>query len=59
MADQTQRIDAFDVYFYDHPEWNVSISDVTAKRTRYFIYEILDMEYPLSTRQEFVCHYSC
>jgi len=31
MADQTQRIGTLDVYFYDHPEWNVSISDVTAK----------------------------
>lgn len=31
MADQTQRIGTLEVMFYDHPEWNVSISNVTAK----------------------------
>jgi len=31
MLDQTQRIGTLEVLFYDHPEWNVSISNVTAK----------------------------
>lgn len=31
MLDQTQRIGTLEVLFYDHPEWNVAISNVTAK----------------------------
>lgn len=31
MLDQTQRIGTLEVLFYDHPEWNVVISNVTAK----------------------------
>lgn len=31
MLDQTQRIGTLEVMFYDHPEWNVAISNVTAK----------------------------
>ena len=31
MADQSTRIGNLEVFFYDHPEWNVSISNVTAK----------------------------
>lgn len=31
MLDQTQRIGTLEVLFFDHPEWNVSISNVTAK----------------------------
>ncbi|MCS2335576.1 leucine-rich repeat domain-containing protein [Bacteroides sp. BFG-606] len=31
MADQTQRIGNLEVLFYDHPEWNVTISNVTGK----------------------------
>lgn len=31
MADQTQRVGTLEVFFSDHPEWNVSISNVTAK----------------------------
>ena len=31
MADQTARVGNLDVLFTDHPEWNVSISGVTAK----------------------------
>ncbi len=31
MADQTQRVGTLEVFFADHPEWNVSISSVTAK----------------------------
>ena len=31
MADQSTRTGMLEVFFYDHPEWNVSISNVTAK----------------------------
>lgn len=31
MLDQTQRKGTLEVLFYDHPEWNVSISNVAAK----------------------------
>lgn len=31
MLDQTQRTGTLEVLFYDHPEWNVSISNVAAK----------------------------
>ena len=31
MADQTSRVGTLEVFFYDHPDWNVSISNVTAK----------------------------
>ena len=31
MADQTQRVGNLEVFFYDHPEWNVTISNVTGK----------------------------
>lgn len=31
MLDQTQRVGTLEVLFYDHPEWNVVISNVTAK----------------------------
>ena len=31
MADQTQRVGNLEVLFYDHPEWNVTISNVTGK----------------------------
>lgn len=31
MADQTQRVGTLEVFFYDHPEWNVTINNVIAK----------------------------
>ncbi|CUP44362.1 leucine-rich repeat domain-containing protein [Bacteroides thetaiotaomicron] len=31
MLDQTQRVGTLEVLFYDHPEWNVSITNVAAK----------------------------
>lgn len=31
MSDQTQRLGTLEVFWYEHPEWNVSIDNVTAK----------------------------
>jgi len=31
MADQSSRLGTLEVFFVDHPEWNVSISNVTSK----------------------------
>ncbi|MCM0239139.1 leucine-rich repeat domain-containing protein, partial [Bacteroides fragilis] len=31
MSDQTQRLGTLEVFWYEHPEWNVSINNITAK----------------------------
>ena len=58
MADQTQRIGTLDVYFYDHPEWNVSISDVTAKGqgTSSMKYWIWNTRYQLDKNLSVITH---
>lgn len=58
MADQTQRIGTLDVYFYDHPEWNVSISNVTAKGqgTSSMKYWIWNTRYQLDKNLSVITH---
>ena len=58
MADQTQRVGTLDVYFYDHPEWNVSISDVTAKGqgTSSMKYWIWNTRYQLDKNLSVITH---
>ena len=58
LADQTSRVGTLDVYYYDHPEWNVSISNVTAKGqgTSSMKYWIWNTRYQLDKTQSVITH---
>lgn len=58
MADQTQRVGTLEVMFYDHPEWNVSISNVTAKGqgTSSMKYWIWNTRYQLDKVNSVITH---
>ena len=58
MADQSTRIGTLEVYFCDHPEWNVSISNVTAKGqgTSSMKYWIWNTRYQLDKSLSVITH---
>lgn len=58
MADQTSRVGTLEVFFYDHPDWNVSISNVTAKGqgTSSMKYWIWNTRYQLDKVNSVVTH---
>ena len=58
MADQTARVGNLDVLFTDHPEWNVSISGVTAKGqgTSSMKYWIWNTRYQLDKAKSVITH---
>lgn len=58
MADQTQRVGTLEVYYYDHPEWNVSISNVAAKGqgTSSMKYWIWNTSYKLDKNLSVITH---
>ncbi len=58
MADQTQRVGTLEVMFYDHPEWNVSISNVAAKGqgTSSMKYWIWNTRYQLDKVNSVITH---
>lgn len=58
MADQSSRVGNLEVYFYDHPEWNVSISNVTSKGqgTSSMKYWIWNTRYQLDKSLSVITH---
>ncbi len=58
MADQTSRVGTLEVFFCDHPDWNVSISNVTAKGqgTSSMKYWIWNTRYQLDKVNSVVTH---
>lgn len=58
MADQTQRTGTLEVFYYDHPEWNVSISNVAAKGqgTSSMKYWIWNTSYKLDKNLSVITH---
>lgn len=58
MADQTSRVGKLEVLFTDHPEWNVSISEVTAKGqgTSSMKYWIWNTRYQLDKAKSVITH---
>lgn len=58
LADQTSRTGNLEVYYYDHPEWNVSISNVTAKGqgTSSMKYWIWNTRYQLDKSLSVITH---
>lgn len=58
MADQSSRLGTLEVFFYEHPEWNVSISNVTAKGqgTSSMKYWIWNTRYQLDKNLSVITH---
>lgn len=58
MADQSQRVGKLDVFFYEHPEWNVSINNVTAKGqgTSSMKYWIWNTRYQLDKKKSVITY---
>lgn len=58
MADQTQRVGTLEVIFYDHPEWNVAISNVTGKGqgTSSMKYWIWNTRYQLDKKKSVITY---
>ena len=58
ISDQSTRIGNLEVFFYDHPEWNVSISNVTAKGqgTSSMKYWIWNTRYQLDKANSIITH---
>lgn len=58
LADQTERVGTLEVFFKDNPEWNVSISNVTAKGqgTSSMRYWIWNTRFQLDKKSSIVTH---
>lgn len=58
MADQSSRVGTLEMFFVDHPEWNVSISNVTAKGqgTSSMKYWIWNTRYQLDKNLSVITH---
>lgn len=58
MLDQTQRVGMLEVLFHDHPEWNVSITNVTAKGqgTSSMKYYLWNTRYQLDKTKSVITH---